>query len=532
MMAQLGERDLALLSTLMYCSAVVNYDGERLSKLVSDLLNDTKGNKLGELELYGEFSYIKSQESEAAAVARFREVLLEIQKSDALMSLTIVKPLQNDGTKEGITAVCFVDTEGSATVAFRGTDSYEAWVDDFEGAGKTYATPMQERAKEYINSLEYEDITVTGHSKGGNLAAFVAVLCSNVTRSVSFDGQGFSEAFHQKYSDLIAQALENKDIKTIAANHDLINTLLFSVGPTYYVNNEGEDPFGDAHYIFNLILNRDGTAANAFDENGNFSSFVEQDIVIHYIGVALDILAKSLPDATEEMLTDIGGAIASKVLTPRHETTFDEILDLKESIKEIYGEVTLEISSLTCAGVVNISSGLDDMLVGGITFDSDLLLQGIVKIIVGIALIIASIILAAVKVAIDMIDDIIDFLNGAGSFVEFIGGIFGQDWGWHIDKDDLADIILIGIIGKVYSLFETGGYPITGQKFIAREAGPELVGTINGRNAVVNNDQIVESVSRGVCGAFASALHGKDVQAPIVVGLAIDGRPLSVTQTA
>lgn len=37
-----------------------------------------------------------------------------------------------------------------------------------------------------------------------------------------------------------------------------------------------------------------------------------------------------------------------------------------------------------------------------------------------------------------------------------------------------------------------------GQVFMAREAGPELVGTIGNRTAVVNNDQIVESVSQGV----------------------------------
>ena len=37
-----------------------------------------------------------------------------------------------------------------------------------------------------------------------------------------------------------------------------------------------------------------------------------------------------------------------------------------------------------------------------------------------------------------------------------------------------------------------------GQVFMAREAGPELVGTIGNRTAVVNNDQIVASVSQGV----------------------------------
>ena len=52
--------------------------------------------------------------------------------------------------------------------------------------------------------------------------------------------------------------------------------------------------------------------------------------------------------------------------------------------------------------------------------------------------------------------------------------------------------------------YADGGFPPTGQMFIAREAGPELVGTIGNRTAVANNDQIVESVSRGVYEATIS----------------------------
>ncbi|MCM1364660.1 MAG: hypothetical protein NC122_05090 [Faecalibacterium sp.] len=46
-----------------------------------------------------------------------------------------------------------------------------------------------------------------------------------------------------------------------------------------------------------------------------------------------------------------------------------------------------------------------------------------------------------------------------------------------------------------------GGFVPQGQMFIAREAGPELVGSIGGKTAVVNNDQIVQSVSNGVYAA-------------------------------
>lgn len=46
--------------------------------------------------------------------------------------------------------------------------------------------------------------------------------------------------------------------------------------------------------------------------------------------------------------------------------------------------------------------------------------------------------------------------------------------------------------------FASGGFVDRGEMFIARESGPELVGTIGSRTAVANNDQIVESLQGGV----------------------------------
>lgn len=51
----------------------------------------------------------------------------------------------------------------------------------------------------------------------------------------------------------------------------------------------------------------------------------------------------------------------------------------------------------------------------------------------------------------------------------------------------------------------SGGYVTTGQMFIARESGPEMVGTIGGRTAVANNDQITEAISAAVYNAIVSA---------------------------
>ena len=75
--------------------------------------------------------------------------------------------------------------------------------------------------------------------------------------------------------------------------------------------------------------------------------------------------------------------------------------------------------------------------------------------------------------------------------------------------------------------FAHGGFPATGQTFIAREAGPELVGTIGNRNAVVNNDQIVESVSRGVYSAFKSAIYSSNSKDTAIARVYLDGKLLA-----
>jgi hypothetical protein len=54
-------------------------------------------------------------------------------------------------------------------------------------------------------------------------------------------------------------------------------------------------------------------------------------------------------------------------------------------------------------------------------------------------------------------------------------------------------------------LLATGGFPSMGQMFIARESGPELVGRIGNKNAVVNNEQIISGIASAVYSAMMAA---------------------------
>lgn len=87
--------------------------------------------------------------------------------------------------------------------------------------------------------------------------------------------------------------------------------------------------------------------------------------------------------------------------------------------------------------------------------------------------------------AIKMINDVISAVNG-------ITGPFG---------------VTVPLLEKIkIPRLASGGYVDDGQLFIAREAGAEMVGSMNGHTAVANNDQIVEGIYRGVYDAVTAAM--------------------------
>lgn len=81
---------------------------------------------------------------------------------------------------------------------------------------------------------------------------------------------------------------------------------------------------------------------------------------------------------------------------------------------------------------------------------------------------------------------------------------------------------LAGLTGKKYShvggytmqqaqrfnieMFANGGFPRSGELFVAREAGPELVGSIGGKTAVGGNDQIERAIFNAVLTAMSQAM--------------------------
>lgn len=116
---------------------------------------------------------------------------------------------------------------------------------------------------------------------------------------------------------------------------------------------------------------------------------------------------------------------------------------------------------------------------------------------------------AAIVVAVKAMQAVINSSGVGGLAVNLVGNIANKGMG-------------------MSGAFATGGFPTSGELFIANEAGPEMVGTMGGKTAVANNDQIVAGISQGVYSAVVAAMGNQQSQ-PLVVQL--DGETIYNNQS-
>jgi hypothetical protein len=98
-----------------------------------------------------------------------------------------------------------------------------------------------------------------------------------------------------------------------------------------------------------------------------------------------------------------------------------------------------------------------------------------------------------------------------------IGLLSGQGWNFSVRES-------LGLGTRA-----SGGFVDEGEMFVARESGPEMVGSIGGRTAVANNDQIVEGIANGVYDAVSAAM-GNQSERPVSVRVYLDSREIRVGQ--
>lgn len=171
-----------------------------------------------------------------------------------------------------------------------------------------------------------------------------------------------------------------------------------------------------------------------------------------------------------------------ETLQPVFESVFESIGEIIDNLKESFG-------------------GLIEFVAGVFTGDWERAWEGVKKIFSSIWDLMGSLVKTPLNVmmilfeklangVIDAWNKIKTILNGltftVPDWIPFIGG---NSFGFQFQMSEHISL----------PRFESGGFPNTGELFMARENGiTEMVGSFGGRTAVANNDQIVDGIASGV----------------------------------
>lgn len=285
----LTTEQVLILNNLMYLesgkdSPVVDMQ-DCSGQTIGDWLNKIDVNQLENDRNYGSFTTGQD----------WKNIIQAAKDDETLMNMTIAATHSDSAGGGGQSAVFTSSSTGDAVVAFQGTQGQKEWADNFQG-GNVTDTPCQENALEWYQSayqeygLENYEVTITGHSKGGNKAKYITLLDDTVDHCVSFDGQGFSDEFMTKYASQIAarqSRIENHNV-----DYDYVNLLLNDVGESTFYN--GQD-YGKGGFLENHCPN----TFMKFDENGSFTMQVNpngQASEMKALDEFLNNLIRSMPE--------------------------------------------------------------------------------------------------------------------------------------------------------------------------------------------------------------------------------------------
>ncbi|MCD8199958.1 MAG: DUF2974 domain-containing protein, partial [Coriobacteriaceae bacterium] len=150
--------------------------------------------------------------------------------------------------------------DGNTLVAFRGTDlSFAGWQEDLD-MGVKDAIPSQTHALEYLEEVAHaidDPLIVCGHSKGGNICEYAAVMSDEhtferITDIYDFDGPAFfKEPSERMHSDSYRSKLHK-----FVPDSSVVG-LLFEDRDDYVVVNS-DAPAGKSHTPFSWELSEDG----------------------------------------------------------------------------------------------------------------------------------------------------------------------------------------------------------------------------------------------------------------------------------
>lgn len=311
MIMYLTDEQLMLLEQLTYLTDdVADAAGVLLGPYdsVEDLLQQFDEEALQKLEDSGKtFNYTGAE--------KWAAIIRQIKNDADLYSLDIVDK------DDSVPALCFNDPDdpGHAVVVFEGTSGQDEWIDNAIGLGVS-DTERQKDALDYIEDLPYDDITVAGHSKGGNKAQYVTILSDKIDRCVSMDGQGFSQEFLDKYYAEIQE--KGHCIKNYYLDGDFVNILMFPVPGSDQICIAGDrSVVGPANHcpssFYQFLRDEEGHWYIDSDENGDTILIPgTREEVMVYLHEFTTFIINVMPEDERERAGDYIGHILALAFVP------------------------------------------------------------------------------------------------------------------------------------------------------------------------------------------------------------------------
>ena len=190
----------------------------------------------------------------------------------------------NHNTTTGFVGMAFRDARGQIFAAMRGSETRKNcaptlidWADNFSAP---FSSSVQyPDAVAFADFFPMENLTIIGHSKGGNNALYALAMTKNpIATAVAFNGQGFPCKF---FNAAQKERLRNRGMNYVVAN-DIVGALLCHPERREFVRGRRNVP---PH----------SPEAYAFDENG-FPLPASRTLKSLGIGVSSKLLLPFLSD--------------------------------------------------------------------------------------------------------------------------------------------------------------------------------------------------------------------------------------------
>lgn len=197
---EFNDIDALVFSQLAY----INYD-----KVVGEQTSDVRVSLKEASEQYFELHSEEEIAAEISIVEKAIQLLKQCANTARYSNIKLLRFVNNvdEEIDKQFSAINFYLNDELAVIAYKGTDTSLTGVKESAMLGYMFPVPAQIEGLYYLQETAprtNRKIIVLGHSKGGNLATFAAVNCSNslkkkITAVYEFDAPGFPLEFTQRY---------------------------------------------------------------------------------------------------------------------------------------------------------------------------------------------------------------------------------------------------------------------------------------------------------------------------------------------